>query len=271
MKPVSIVAIGFSEGGIPPLHTFFDHTPLDATAYVVLGHLRPDTRSELQAILQRHSRLHIMEATTNTIVQSNTVYVLEENEYLKVVKNRLIVMPKEGSENNTSVDMFFTALAKNNESKIAGVILSGTGKDGTAGARAIKSAKGLVIVQTPADCAEGSMPASVINAGYADYISEVSLMPELLVRWTENHFLPVPVQYGSPLIDVAHRKLSLVNLGLSIKQHRIGQGITQAELGARLGMQKATISRIETGKNNVALFSLHRIAEALGGKIQDLF
>ena len=185
MIPTSVVAIGLSAGGLKPLKTFFDHTPLDSTAYVVLSHLLPAHKSELQTILQRHSALQMQDVLSDTILQSDHVYVLRENSYVKVANNILQLNPRKGAYPNLAIDIFLESLSLHYNFKKAAIILSGGGSDGTNGIGFIKSANGLVIAQTPASCEHEWMPKNAISSGHVDYISLPEDMPTLVSEWSK--------------------------------------------------------------------------------------
>ena len=65
------------------------------------------------------------------------------------------------------IDAFLRSLAEDQGEQAIGVILSGTGTDGTLGLRAILGAGGISFVQEPASAKYDGMPASAIQAGYA--------------------------------------------------------------------------------------------------------
>lgn len=185
MKPSSIVAIGFSAGGLAPLKTFFDHTPLDDTAYIVITHLPPDYHSELQGILQRHSRLKIVEAKTNAVLSANNVYVMKQGCYVKVEKDLLHLIPRGDAYPNHAIDILLESLAVHQPAKIAAVILSGAGSDGTKGIAFIKAVNGIVIVQQPASCQCQWMPMNAILSGHVDHVLLPGDMPVQLMEWNK--------------------------------------------------------------------------------------
>lgn len=79
----------------------------------------------------------------------------------------------------------------------------------------------------------------------------------------DRHIGPV----GTPKRDEYERKLAeelhAYHVGEAIKQARLAQNLTQAELGERLGMHKAQVSRLESGKS-ITLNSMMRVFKALG-------
>ncbi len=71
---------------------------------------------------------------------------------------------------NLSVDVFFTSLAEVHKEFAAGVVLSGTGSDGTLGLKAIKEYAGICIAQDSESAAFDAMPQHAIDAGVVDFI-----------------------------------------------------------------------------------------------------
>jgi len=83
---------------------------------------------------------------------------------------------------NLAIDIFFKSLAGNRSFNIVAVILSGMGKDGTKGIEVISKNGGVIIAQEPSSAKEGSMPESVIDSGYADFILHPKKMPEQVIE-----------------------------------------------------------------------------------------
>ncbi|AHM58790.1 signal transduction histidine kinase with CheB and CheR activity [Flammeovirgaceae bacterium 311] len=176
--PLRIIAIGASAGGIDALYTFFDHTPLDNVAYVVIQHLSPSHQSRLAQVLQKHSPLQIYVAEDNTPVEKNRVYVIPSHAYLTIQGGRLQLTGKERQERpHLTIDTFFISLAADQGAKAIGVILSGTGKDGSEGIGAIRKAGGWVLVQDPLTSQFDQMPLSAIATGWVSSVQAPQAMP----------------------------------------------------------------------------------------------
>jgi two-component system CheB/CheR fusion protein len=76
------------------------------------------------------------------------------------------------------IDAFLRSLAEDQGENAVGIILSGTGTDGTLGLRAIIGAGGVTLVQDPATARFDGMPASAIRSGYAHPRAAVDQMPD---------------------------------------------------------------------------------------------
>ncbi|MXV16683.1 CheR family methyltransferase [Hufsiella ginkgonis] len=185
-EPHHIVAIGASAGGIEEIVTFFDHTPLDGVAYVVIQHIPPDFKSRMAELLSKHSKLEIEETQNGTRVLTNRVYLIPSGKVMTIRHNRLCLADRQaGPGPHLPIDAFFSSLAANSAGSAIAVILSGLGSDGTEGARAIRKEGGIVMVRNPETAPFGSMPLSVIGAGLASLVLEPALMPEAIEEYVK--------------------------------------------------------------------------------------
>jgi two-component system CheB/CheR fusion protein len=176
-----VIAIGASAGGIEAISNFFDHTPTDAVSYVLVQHLSADFKSHMAQILAPHSKLQIIEVTNNTVIETNRVYLIPSAKYMTVKNGRLMLTDKKDRQPpHLTIDHFFSSLAEDCGEKAIGVILSGTGHDGSTGVQAIKNAGGLVIVQDPETATFNEMPLSAIRTGCADLVLKPGNMPQAI-------------------------------------------------------------------------------------------
>jgi two-component system CheB/CheR fusion protein len=183
----SIIAIGASAGGLEAIASFFDHTPLDAVSYILIQHLSPDFKSQMAQILSGHTQLKIVEAFDGIQIESNKVYLIPSSNFMSIKADKLILSDKKGQDRPyMTIDHFFISLAKERGNKAIGIVLSGTGKDGSAGIEAIKKAGGMVIVQDPETAQYNDMPLSAINTGCADFILPPKEMPQAIIDFAKN-------------------------------------------------------------------------------------
>jgi PAS domain-containing protein len=92
----------------------------------------------------------------------------------------LTVAPGQGASSSGQVDELFASAATALASRVLAVVLTGMGRDGAAGARAVKEAGGDVIVQNEKTAAAFGMPSAVIAAGHADLVVSLGEIPEIL-------------------------------------------------------------------------------------------
>ncbi|MBC8034687.1 MAG: chemotaxis protein CheB [Chitinophagaceae bacterium] len=186
-----IVAIGSSAGGMVPMQDFFESTPHDAVAYVILRHFLMEQKSQLQHILQKHSRLEIVEITENILIEKDKVYIPASHMYVTLSEQGFHLTPRNAAKPypNKTVDVFLQSLAWIKGAHTIAVILSGDGTDGMEGIAAIHSAGGLVIAQDPISCEFKSMPECAIRTGMVDKVLLPKDMPKAIAEHVDKDLL----------------------------------------------------------------------------------
>ncbi|MCG9970390.1 CheR family methyltransferase [Christiangramia crocea] len=177
-----IIAVGASAGGLEALKKFFKNISADdENAYVVIQHLSPDYKSMMGELLKKNTNLPIIQITNQMKVKPGHIYLIPPANNLILEDDILLLQEKPKTQIlNLPIDLFFESMARQRKERAIGVILSGTGSDGTRGVRAIKENDGMVMVQEPDEAKFDGMPNSAINTGLVDYILPVSEMgPEL--------------------------------------------------------------------------------------------
>ncbi|MBO9154980.1 chemotaxis protein CheB [Chitinophaga sp. GCM10012297] len=185
--PHHVIAIGASAGGMDEINTFFDNTPLDGVAYVIVQHLSPDFKSRMVELLARHSRLRVQEAENGIEIKPNHVYLIPNDKFMTIRHTRLFLTAKEHKKApHLTINTFFNSLAASHGKKAIAVVLSGMGADGAEGVMAVKKAGGLVIARDPATSKFPGMPSNAIVTGTVDYILEPSAMPEAIENYVQH-------------------------------------------------------------------------------------
>jgi len=188
-KDLFIIAIGASAGGMEAIHLLFDNTPEDGVAYVIIQHLSPDHKSFMAELLAKHSKLQISVVEDGMYVEPNHVYLMPQGKNMTIRDRVLILTDIISTQINTSIDIFFDSLAENHKDKSIGIILSGTGTDGTKGIGAIKRNGGFVIVQDPESAKFDGMPNSAIDSGNVDIVLPPELIPEEIINFLTREIL----------------------------------------------------------------------------------
>ncbi len=185
---VPVIGIGASAGGLEALSRLFEGMPVDTgAAFVVVQHLAPTKDSALPELLGRHTRMPVYQVSDNMEIQPNTVYLIPPEKNMSVVNGTLQLLNiARSSAIRHPIDFFFKSLAADLGRNAICIIMSGTGTDGTEGARAIKAELGLVIAQDPHEAKYDGMPRSVIDAGLADHILAAADIPEQAVKYLEH-------------------------------------------------------------------------------------
>lgn len=180
----TIVGIGASAGGLEAFEQFFKEMPPDSgLAFVLVSHLDPSRASTLTEILQRSTTMPVVEARDQLKVAANHVYVIPPNRDMAILQGCLqLFLPDKPRGHRLPIDTFLRSLAEDQGARAVGIILSGTGTDGTLGLRAIEGAGGVTLVQEPATAKYDGMPISAIQAGYVTHVLPVEQMPARLAN-----------------------------------------------------------------------------------------
>ena len=176
-----IVGVGASAGGLEAFAELFSHLPSDTgLAFVVIQHLDPSSPSHLPALLARATKMPVTEVEDGTRAEANRVYVISPRFNLSVSGGILHTAPRPSTGRNLPIDGFLCSLAADQGSTALGVLLSGTGSDGTLGLRAVKQAGGITFAQNRLTAKSPNMPESAIAAGVVDFeLSPVEIARKL--------------------------------------------------------------------------------------------
>lgn len=182
-----VVGVGASAGGLDAFKRLIGAIQESSgVAYILVQHLEPTHESILVDILQKFSRIPVQEITNNVRVEPDHVYVIPSNKLLTANDGRLELSPRgPRSEKNMPIDVFFTSLSEVHQSHAIGVVLSGTGRDGTLGLRAIKDHGGSTFAQEQQSAAFDGMPQSAIEADVVDFILAPEAIPSQLAKLLE--------------------------------------------------------------------------------------
>src|SRR5918994_367742 len=143
--PFPIVGIGASAGGLTALTALLDALPPQpGLSLVVVQHLDPMAESHLSELLRGHTSMTVVDATHSAKVATDHVYVIRPNTDVAIADGILSVTARPDSRQpHYPVDHFFRSLAQVQGGRAVGVVLSGTGSDGTLGLIEIKATGGL--------------------------------------------------------------------------------------------------------------------------------
>jgi two-component system CheB/CheR fusion protein len=183
-----IVGIGASAGGLEAIEQFLSSVPENCgMAYVVIQHLDPTQKGMLPELLQRITKLKVLQVKDRMSVTRNTIYVIPPNKSMSML-NRVLYLfePVESRGMRLPIDFFFRSLAADCKELAVGVVLSGMGSDGSIGLRAIKENNGIVMVQDPLDAKFDSMPRNSIDSVLIDIMAPAKDLHVKLVEYLEH-------------------------------------------------------------------------------------
>jgi two-component system, chemotaxis family, CheB/CheR fusion protein len=191
--PFRVVGIGASAGGLEALQEFFSHIPPESgMAFVVVTHQHPGRTSLLPELLQKETPMPVEEGRPGQRVERNHVYLSRAESYLGVLGGALQLLEiKERDNARLPIDHFFGSLAEDQGERAVGIVLSGTGTDGTLGVKAIKGARGLAMAQNPESAQYPGMPLSAAATGLLDHVLPPKEIAERLLAYAKGpHWKP---------------------------------------------------------------------------------
>jgi two-component system, chemotaxis family, CheB/CheR fusion protein len=169
---IPIVGVGASAGGLEALTALIKALEPDlGMAFVLVPHLGPQRESAYSQILSRVTAMPVRQIEEGLRVEANHIYIIPPNCDLTTSQAVLHVSDrKEPRVGNTTIDDFMRSLAADQGTNAIGVILSGTGSDGTAGLTSIKGEGGITFAQDTQTAKYDGMPASAISTGCVDFV-----------------------------------------------------------------------------------------------------
>jgi len=170
--PSHYVGIGASAGGLEALQEFFSHLPTDTDAtFIIVQHLSPDFKSMMAELLSKHTSMPIFQVTDGMSLAPNAIYLMPARKNMLIGEGKLLLSDQMPDTHlHMPIDIFLRSLAEDQQHHAIGIVLSGTGSDGTRGIKAMKESGGLVIIQEPGSAKFDGMPISAYNTGLADML-----------------------------------------------------------------------------------------------------
>jgi two-component system, chemotaxis family, CheB/CheR fusion protein len=198
-----VVGVGASAGGLAAIKVLLEGLPAEPDmAFVIVLHLSPRHESNAAAILQTVTRMPVAQVQGRVRIERDHVYVIPPTHDLAMIDGALALVENDRPRGrHVVIDLFFRTLADAHRERAIGIVLSGTGSDGSAGIARLKEAGGIVISQSPGDAEYDGMPKSAIATGKVDIVLPVADIPNRLVEiWSNTRRIELP---DAAKIDVA--------------------------------------------------------------------
>lgn len=188
--PTYYVAIGASAGGLEAIETFFTNMPPNSgLAFIVIQHLSPDYKSLMVELLSKKTSMMVHRAEDNMVILPDNIYLIPPKKNLNIFHGKLFLTEQDHSKGvNLPIDVFFKSLAEDQGEKSIGIILSGTGSDGTRGLRVIKEYGGMIMVQKEDTAKFDGMPRAAISTGLSDFVLPPEEMPAQLISFAKHPY-----------------------------------------------------------------------------------
>ncbi len=191
-----MVGVGASAGGLEALQTLLQYLPNDTGAcYVIVQHLSPDYKSMMVELLSKYTSMPLVMISDGVAIKPNTLYLLPAKKELELRDYQFVLTDKDRhTVPNLTIDMFFKSLSEELRDRAIGIVLSGTGSDGSAGMRALKENGALAIAQKPESAKFDGMPNSAIRTGIVDLVLSPEDMGEQIKSYITH---PLMTRKGS--------------------------------------------------------------------------
>ena len=243
-----VVGLGASAGGLEALEEFFDELePEPGMSFVVVTHLAHGSVSLLPELIGRFSRMPVVRITDGLPLEPNRVYVQPPGVALGVLNGRLHVFePAADGHQPLPIDFFFRCLAQDVKERAVGIVLSGTGTDGTNGLREIKAASGLTLAQDETTARYPGMPHSASTAVELDYV----LPPREMARQLTAYAKAPLVRLAGPRQDAGVENGEVLSRIFVLLRNRSGHDFShyKATTTGRRIARRMNVHQIETAK-----------------------
>lgn len=251
---VVVVGLGASAGGLQALQHFCKTMPATSgMAFVIVTHLAAEQESHLTELLQPSTVMPVLQVQDSIQIERDHIYVIPPNRNLSTIDSHLRLSPlEEARRDRAPIDHFFRTLADTHGEHAVGIVLSGTGSDGTLGLQRIKEAGGLTIVQEPTEAVYDGMPRSAIATGQVDLILPIDAMPARLLAYAiHTPPLGAPDEDGASITDR--------HAGIAAEQVTLRQILTQVR--RQTGQDFARYKRSTILRRILRRMQIHQLAD----------
>lgn len=185
-----IVAIGASTGGTEAIKHVIEALPANAPATVITQHMPPGFTKNFARRLDNCSRVNVREANGNERLLPGTVYLAPGDKHLTIVRSgadyrTALLDSARVSGHKPSVDVMFEAVKTHAGHNAIGILLTGMGKDGARGLRALHDQGAHTICQNEESCVVFGMPKAAIALNAASEILDLQQIPTAIIRYLE--------------------------------------------------------------------------------------
>ena len=186
-----VVAVGASAGGLEAFRILLAELPVKSgMAFILVQHLVPTHPSMMVELLSSHTAISVLEAREDMQLEPDNVYIIPPGRFLAVSGGAFrLSRPRATRAVRMPFDFLLQSLAETFGERAVGVILSGTGSDGSIGVKAIKGAGGLVIAQDPEEAEYDGMPRAAVATGAVDLVLALPDIAEALTKYAGHRYV----------------------------------------------------------------------------------
>jgi two-component system, chemotaxis family, protein-glutamate methylesterase/glutaminase len=183
----SLIVVGGSTGALEAVKELLSAlTPRLPAPVLVVIHTTACGGQYVPQILSRVTGLTVSVADHFETMKAGHVYVAPAGLHLEVLEARMELNrgPRE-HHTRPAVDVLFRSAARAHGERVVGVVLSGYGSDGSAGAVAIRARGGRIVAQSPDEALARSMPQCAIDTAGADLVATAREIGRRLGGWLQ--------------------------------------------------------------------------------------
>ena len=226
-----VVGIGASAGGLQSLEKLLGRIALGTnSSLIVVQHFSPDVVSSMATILGRVTDLNISMVTDGMVLQADTIFLIPPGKEIRLMEDQFHLKDVDRNQVTRVIDILFESLAESRGPSSIGIVLSGTGTDGSKGIEAIRESGGATLVESFQTAQFDGMPKSAVKTGAVELI----LSPEELSDWLNRQFHDPE---NRPIVEsvIAPEALSGIQLIFSLltKRHEVDFSVYKPSTVAR--------------------------------------
>lgn len=183
-----IITIGTSSGGPKALKAILPAIPTDfPAAILIVQHMPAGFTKSFAERLNKESKITIKEAEYGDSIKPGEALLAPGNYHMLVGKDGKIILDQSEAKWSVRpcVDYLFKSTAHNFSERVIGVILTGMGRDGAEGMKAIKEKGGYGIIESEDTALVYGMPGAAIETGAYDEIVPLDEIPQKLIDLIE--------------------------------------------------------------------------------------
>lgn len=231
------VGIGASAGGLEALRAFVRNVPRNLNAtYIIAQHLSPHHRSMLPEILGRETDFEVLSVEDSVLPVADKVYITPQNQDIVVDGDKLRLTPPSQASGapKPSVDRLLRSLASQKGNRAVGIILSGTGSDGSEGVRAVKEEGGVTIAQDDMSAKYPDMPRAAVESGCVDLIMSPEEIGAQFAVILEKRANLEPLKSSPVHLDSVSELIHLVHTQSRVNFHHYKAATLQRRIERRM-------------------------------------
>ncbi len=184
-----VIVVGASTGGPAAIAELARRLPAGGPPIVVALHISAPFSAPLASRLALHSRLHVDLLTDGATLQPGALYLCPGDHHVRLDKRGGRWRPKLSDEPpieryRPNIDVLFDSVAASADPHVAGLLLTGMGKDGARGLRELRQKGAYTLVEDPSTATVFGMPQEAVRLGAATHVAPLGELPGLLVRWS---------------------------------------------------------------------------------------